>query len=526
MSVLCGRRHDLDNYPFEKVPLQMREDLLRAAERHLPYFSENMVLALIGLEFFCQVYHCKVSVDIKQAELNRQIFESYCALVSEGHIFKRNARGNALVARYFLKVTQTLDYVAKSHLEVSTVFGVDSSSQIVKTATSLPVNQNLLKFWKGWPSTSASGRTTYLPLQDVYRYCGEAFTQQLFSAMDNYNSVRHRGLHGTWSEMLSVFVSLGKRNQLNQLKNPRYARTFFSTVLRQFLATAKTNGHSIKYASLAIEWRNHFHTFALEYLCESGLLAFPSGGFPMPRGERTAGRHTNVRINRDGVAVKEKLLTDVPLEVSDQSAINILFNDIQRDIEVIRSWAEKVTSDIWRAVCLRKQRAIKGVLVPLYIKDDEEFLQADSTKEWLRSPKNPDCLENMAATFEHYGYLTGNDGPLETIYADRYQAARELGIPTIKVLIAYCSLLVIHHPELTKSALQSLKLFDKHGELVGLRLSDSGSYLVSYKKRSRAKNAEKITLLNDQSQKLIEELIEVTAPLRKYLRQIGDDNWR
>lgn len=526
MSIINGRRHDLHNYPFERLSEHLRKDLLDAASAIAPYFFEDMILSLAGLEYFCQAYDQAIMPDEAHASHNQKVLEHYCIAVVDGQIYSRSTRGNILLARYLLRCAETLTYVAKSTLLFSWNKDFELGEKFKQEIRSLPFNQSIHNFWKGWLTIGGDGTKKYLPLQNVYRSCGKSFTEKLYSVMDDYFRNRQRGLYGTWMEMLNEFEQLGRNSQLHRLHDPEFSKKFLMLLLRRFLSEARHSPNPVKYASLAIEWRNQFSVFVLEYLCISNILAFPKGGYPFPRGERVRGAHTNVTVTPSGTEVKEKLLTSVPLHVTDREAIEILFRDIQADISVIRTWAEKITTDIWEKYSRRELLASVGVALPISVKTDDAFSVNGETKSGLRSPNHPDYIANMAATFEKHGYLTNDDAWLQTLYHDRTIAAKELGLPSIKDIIAFCALLVLNHPELTKSALCSLRMFDKSGALTGIRYSDSGCYLVSYKRRSGATNAEKVVALNKDSTRIVEQLLKITEPLRSYLKSKGDDNWR
>lgn len=526
VSIINGRRHDLINYTFERVSEELRSDLSAAVQRKLPFFSEDLPLVMFGLECFCQIYDQQLILEKAGSEHNSKIVEAFCALVFEGKIFDRSKRGNILLARYFLRSAQDLPYIKKCSIKFSSSPTYSLPKHIEDRVNSLSFNEEKHKFWSGWVSVGAGGSKRYFPLQDVYRTCGAIFAEQLFVVLDCFNRTRQRSLHSSWREMFKSFADLGRRQQLHLLDEPDSSREFFNSLLIRYLAEAKGAPDSIRYSTLALEWRNHFSTFVRDHLIPAGLVAEPSGGFPMPRAERVPGARMNVRVKRDGTEVKEKLITDVPLYVTDREAIELIFKNIRSDVGVIRKWAEQVTGEVWGKYECRKERAPHGIALPISVDDDDTFSRFGNSKASLKSPDNPDYLKHMAATFECHGYLTSDDTWIETLYADKHFAAKELGMPSIKVLLAYCALLVIHHPMLTKSALLSLEMFDGSGAMIGLRRTDSCSYLVSYKRRAGASNAEKNVRLNEQSLQLVERLIEITNPLREYMRDRENSDWR
>jgi len=523
MSIIDGRRHDLINYPFKRTPERVRKNLLAQVQKTVPYFANDMSLAIIGFECFCQIYNQVLVPEKRHANANLRVIERFCALAADGGIFSRSDRGNMLMARYFLRVSQSLPYVAAADLLTAKKL---KSNPVLKETRALPIDQYLLKYWSGWLSVGAGGSNRYFPLQDVYQFCGEDFTEKLFSVMDEFNRQRQRAMHGSWHMLLRAFAKIGREGRLQELECRIFSGEFFRKLLFQYLSDATLVPESTSYSTLAIEWRNHFAIFVEEYLCPSGLMAEPAGGFPMPRRERVRGALTNVKTQDDGTEIKAKLITDVPLLVTDREAIQLLFKSIEADLSVLRNWAKYVTDDVWQNIVRRKRKAHAGKIIPLEVRTDPVFLRSENSKTWMRSPDNPKYIENLVATFEAHGYLTNDDAWLQTIYEDRQEAARQLGMPSIKVLLAYCTLLILEHPCLTRSALLSLELYDKSGAFKGVNFTEAGCSLVSYKRRNGASQAEKVVLLNGSATQAVEQLVEVTLPLRNYLKQHGDDNWR
>ncbi|WP_040565138.1 hypothetical protein [Kordiimonas gwangyangensis] len=526
MSIINGKRHDLRNYEYKNVPADVRADFINTVATVVPWFSDNMSLALIGLECFCQLYDRTLKKSAKHSASNRQIVEQYCVLVFQGKMFDRSEYGNVLMARYFLQCANALNYVDTSPLRLSLKYPDEYREAVAQDLHDLPFDLELLEYWKGWPSVSKSGSRRYFPLQEVLSTCGKDFTKKLYATLDEFFRTRQRGLHGTWQALIDGYAEWGAEGKLEDLKSPQHAAAFLRTLLVRFLSESKNAENPKQYASAAIEWRCQFRTFIQDYLIPAGLLARPEGEFPMPRGERIRGADTNVRVSTSGEKIKAKLITEVPLEVTDRNAVEILFDGIEKDVGWIRSWAEFVTGTVWDNVVRRKRLAETGVAIPLPRHMSSHTVERSMPNTWRRSSSNPHVANDMAATFEEHGYLTGDDLGLQQLYENRVSAARELGMPSTRVILAYCALLTIEHPALTRSALLSLKLYDKNGYMTGYQERDGQAFLISYKPRAGSSNAQKSTQLNERTSALVQQAIQVTQPLRDYLRKKGDDNWR
>ncbi|AZP70642.1 hypothetical protein EJJ20_10915 [Pseudomonas poae] len=118
-------------------------------------------------------------------------------------------------------------------------------------------------------------------------------------------------------------------------------------------------------------------------------------------------------------------------------------------------------------------------------------------------------------------YLTTRFGS-----GNRVEVANLLGLPTADKLFPYQCLLVTQHPEITPSFLLRFTLFDENGDYIGFIKTDTGANLIGYKDRKGKKRSEQVIELTAESQQWIEEIIEITEPLRRVLRKEGNPIWK
>lgn len=89
---------------------------------------------------------------------------------------------------------------------------------------------------------------------------------------------------------------------------------------------------------------------------------------------------------------------------------------------------------------------------------------------------------------------------------------------------AACCLLTIEHPEFTSESLRDAKLLNVHGKPY-LLLTDSGDLSIFSVDKPRAGNR-KAVVLTPRSQRLVQDILEWTAPVRELLKRAGDKTWR
>lgn len=387
--------------------------------------------------------------------------------------------------------------------------------------------------WRGWTATSSTGKTTALPLYKIYLRLGRSFTDRLHKAVQSYISVRSSNvaplltalasfIH-TYPENMPAKLRTPEQDNFSAklLQNPNFAERFWQGFLYWHSKAFYLEGHRL--GTVSAKWNSQFKTFAYEALNKSGLFHIPSHGLPKLDIPRISGERTNIRITADGSEVKCKLLTDVPLHTSDENALKILFQDIESDLNLVLQWSEAEVRATNQRIASRLHLATQGKI---------RLIQPTGTNsdghKWIANPSNPDWLSNISATFAHHGFLCESRDKIDlsSLYGPTALAARELGLPVSDVLNPYLNLLVAEHPSITPGFLTSLQLFDKRGRRSGLTEGDGIAVLHGTKRRRGPTHAAQDIVLTERGHELVLQIIELTNPLRDYLRKHGDGNWR
>lgn len=246
-----------------------------------------------------------------------------------------------------------------------------------------------------------------------------------------------------------------------------------------------------------------------EVFIDSGKWVTPFGGLPKPVARGAHYQKTRLRKTDDGVVVHEKLITSVPLHVTDEQAIEIIFSDISRDMRIVCKWAAS------RVLEIRKRQKIRDWNIT-QLKSAEDIQPANCTE----------LDRKIYSSFSKDGF-----NPLEAhirsnidLHVSRPHLNDVLAIPLPKHLFPFMCLLTAIHPEITSGFLYEFELYDKHGHLTGFKKDDSAYIFTGFK--LRAGTPEKKIHLKPRAAAIVRMIIELTEPLRNYLKSKGDDNWR
>lgn len=190
--------------------------------------------------------------------------------------------------------------------------------------------------------------------------------------------------------------------------------------------------------------------------------------------QKIIGHSTNIKI-KNNKQIKSKLITDIPLEISDQKSIFILRDKINQDIEVIESWANYVIND--------------------YLKQQD--ISSYPSDDFFTEP-----MESLKTKYKAW-----RDGGLTK------WIAKNINVNSIfnrTHLMAICSLLVINHPAITEQFLKELTR-------KSVVKTDNGMFLIGKKHRKGLDYSEQKILLNEKTKSLIEILVVNSEKMGKFI---------
>lgn len=484
--------------------------VLRMMDCYLQITNQNVSLETFGDTRFPDLYCCFVGAINSDRFIDR----------TSGWRYSITCAFNALA----VGIREQLRLPAISTCHPGTGALTDQIGACVDQFNSLPLDDEKVWLWRGWISRNRSGHIVCQHLYPVYARMGRDFTNKLFEACDAYIAAR-RQRNFSWIKRLAEFIgAYEEKFNRYDLLDSQFATRFWRDFYNFYFVRGFADGKGASISSLQAEWNKNVPFFISEALQMGGIFAAPWGELPGHRDAQTYGAQTHVRRTLGGFEVQTKLLTSIPLAVSDKQALELLFYQIEADINVFVHWAEHAAADLWQRYQRQKELAPRGIVRTIQTVGGGRRGRVNG---WLTDRKNPDHLQNAAATLNHYGFLTKADQNIFVLFPlPISQTAHELGLPVTDALLPHCILLVADHPSITPAFLEQFELFDKNGKQTGFTETDRGCVLTGYKHRSGPQHAQKAILLSERATKIVRQVIEITGPLRRYLKDKGDDNWR
>jgi hypothetical protein len=397
----------------------------------------------------------------------------------------------------------------------------DDVHDCIKAFAILPLVEERVYYWQGWWSYNKTDMPWFIPLIDIYNCYGRTFTDRLFFQLDTAYVKRRRSITPGVSDFCRWLPT--SNYTLEQFAQPHAIDELFQKFLIHFMEMGYNNGEGSSVKQLIKRWRT-FITFVENNLLGS-VFAEPIGQLIVPAPAPIKGGERRVKTTISGIEVKEKLLTDVPLNLTDKQAIELLFQHIQSDFDHIITTATQMTKALWRNYLRRKTLAPIGKVKPV----KGTVSMSEQERQWIIHINNPNWLANASATFEaDYFSKDSNGAPLVTssYSVSVREAAYKLGLPKAYSLIPYMVLLVSEHPNIVASFLTDFELYDKHGKQTGFVELDKVWVLDGRKRRSGPANAQQVIVLTENSKAWIEQIIAITDCVRQYFKTRGNDSWR
>lgn len=465
-----------------------------------------------------------------------KIFEAYCHVT--GHTisflsmssssFTSVARGflGALADESLIKVgSLTRRRYASSFIKL-----LDEMRKEIPLLPSLPAEQTMpkenrylwalekkflsddaVRYWNGWEVQGRKGKISYLPISLIWNSHGKEFAEKIYK-LYTQNAEKHLApAHSEFNIFLSFLSEHPEKWSEQAFQNPITIKKLFIDHMILSFKGALDAGTDL--SSKTRSYAKFIHTIE-ETFIQSGVWARPfSGTLPRPVSKCLPGTHTNIQKTPDGTLVKDKLITAIPLHLTDSEAIEILFKRIKADNQLVTKWAKQKLRKIRRNQLKRDRLSPMGVPI----------LGGSSKKIGISELG----AENICATFASLGLSYIRENKIKVIGTTPVKALCELlALPNFEHFFALQLVLVSAHPCLTDGFFTHFELYDKHGNLSGFLKTDTGYKLIGYKDRKGGHLSEQVIALTPRQAVWVRQIISLTQPLRDELRARGDDSWR
>lgn len=345
---------------------------------------------------------------------------------------------------------------------------------------SLQFNATKVSYLNGWFLDGKSKtKKSFINLITFYELLGIEKTELIYKNSQQYSSkyeLESTKVFITVLQDFSLFLNTkNKKNLLLQLCSENELFSLMKDFCFFFFKKEQDENRAI-YVSKN-KWNKFIEAFS-EIFLDGNIFPKLSNELPRTPANSTIGLERRVKI-QNGTEVKAKLITEIPLNITDEQALELLFKKINADLELTLNWANN---------------SIENLLKSYNYQFNSGFFN-----------KSPKYIKRRI----HLGLNDIKDTLLTT-----------------HSLEPFMFLLINEHPQITESFLLNFELYDTNNNLSGYINIDNSSYLIGYKRRRGPDSAEQKILLSDKSKEIINTILKLTENYRNYLKSQNNDNWR
>lgn len=367
-------------------------------------------------------------------------------------------------------------------------------------------------YWEGWEIQQKYHPSRYLRLAQLVAPYGREFVESAYYEIEKLYRNRTNTFRPMWNNMFDYLNKHHAAWPLKVLKTEAGLKSFMQAFTIFYFRNAEKKCID---AQSAIKNWNRFVDGVEVCLCKSSVLTNLSSPIKRPPSSTKHGSQTKIKENEEGLLIQEKLLTNIPLHVTDTEAIELLFFHIKNDLATVRNWATAQVADFKSRYNTRVTIAQAGTSIVDY-----------STRYAYKKY----TLEDICATLEDIDstvpakYLCKIFTHITNEKCSAEQLAHRFGLPLANSLFPFQCLLVLEHPEITTEFLKRFELYQKNGNLFGF--DEENRNLIGYKDRKQPDTREQIISLNDRSFNIIKDIIDITRIGRRKLQAENNDAYR
>ncbi|MGR5245889.1 hypothetical protein ACP3VU_14300 [Vibrio sp. PNB23_22_6] len=389
----------------------------------------------------------------------------------------------------------------------------------------LNIDKTKADYLNGWQVLSKEGKEYEAYLDTLYVNFGEDFTNKVHLALKNYAfTQKSSSLAQALKLLRQLFVGFSTvyngRDGLSieALLSRNHVQLFFHKVFKVLFVRSQAAQHCPKH--FHAKWRDTINHYT-ECFINTGVFAEPHKPFIVPDWKDPKEAAPTFSIGGNATQPENlRWFANIPLKIKDEEAVLIIQQRVERDMAHIRHVCLLKFEELLEREERNRAFQSTGLVKPLSgtrgYTQYNDFVGADK-------------LDNTVATFYAHGIAAKDTtGYLSFLgfSGNASQLNTELNLPNKSPLNVLLTLLVIEHPLITPSWLQSWELFDAQGNKVGYKQVGNQHIAVSYKSRKGSANAQQEVVLNQFSKSIVEFLIQYTRMAREHLKQKGNNDWR
>ncbi|MDI1276143.1 hypothetical protein [Methylobacter sp.] len=522
------RSATISQYPINILD----EKIVNLISKNKEMESTRVYQMISLLNAFLDITNTKISL----INLNKAEYKSQIKLGVIGFIYTEidgtGAHRNALsadISRILRYLCERCDVTIPKNIRTSYNSITDDAYECIEYYNkSFKVNRERILFYAGWIVKNKDENEHAINLVDCYNAYGEEYTTKLHKVLSKI-SLKERKT--TLNMKIYSVISLLKYfikifHNLNDLNVAMSSNNVHETIALVYnLQLIDVVNNKLCPSNFHIKWKRRVIIFEQVFV-QSNLASKPLVDFFTPDFKSSGNQITSAtKIKQDvsGNVFNSKLITPIPLKYTDNKAKEIIFDSIRKDIDHVTYHCEILVDEIMKRYRNYQQLMHLG---------EVKVKNLPGTTGHGKGGNSVDMTldRNVCATFANYRW----NSPVMLSYYTAFIGFHNNGdllnklicMPTSLILVPFILLLINQHPLITTAWLINWKLYDKNGRNHGYKQTKSSWIAVSEKPRKGHEKAEQTIILNDISNLLVQQIIQITSQAREHLREQGNEDYK
>jgi hypothetical protein len=393
-----------------------------------------------------------------------------------------------------------------------------------------PVNSKRTAELRGFYVQDKHGEELRISLDHIARRLGTAFRDRLYTVLSQLSRSRARDLGlQLFAHTFNSFVGQYQGVlEIRQFDSVFFMERFLTEMMFYHFEVHPRNPWINKQqpesnnTTRQTQW-----TQMRTVMIRLGKAKFWTVPKSIPKGKPSLSRPRTIRHLRNTTTAAgmytQKLITPVPLSVTDAEAYTLLFHQIEDDATRVNTVLQKEVDRIWADY--QTGNALEKAADP--------EVETQPTPALFRV-KTPNALANFihALRVHCQGYVDTRDEeyrvnpPLWKSWfglPSKPKVARLMGLLGAQDALIFAARLMSLAPACTEAALLTAEVFSRSGARIGVSETDAGCYLSIRKARG---NHPQNVLMKGEAERIIRMLLELTDPVRQYMRRKGIKGWQ
>lgn len=381
------------------------------------------------------------------------------------------------------------------------------------------INEWKKTLYKGWTITLSNQNVINLDLANIYITYGSEYCEQIYRMIQCYEAsdLNEKSIYKK-TRMISHFYNCATRvyktldslkEAFNSLNSNGALLKLHNILLLEHMKKENNLGYFDNYRKGLLEvYQDHV---------SHEIFDTPDFDIFLPKiSKQVTSSKTNLKKNSKTDEIEDnKLITVVPLALTDEEAKNQLLEEVVNDINHIVYCCETYKKEV---IAEYRKFLEKGKIGQVKEVDTEG-------KFWQENPVKvgPEQLNNVLATYQKYPYIHPIVKNYKKFLKMQYDC-NSIFYLNYEKIYCYLILLINEHPQITESAISNAKIYE-NGKFTGIQRVGNDAFITLYKNRRGKLLAEQKIKLNARSIQIFEELIEISTFARNYLKSINDPNY-